>query len=291
MRTLTATEPGTLRRLLAVHWPNLSPGRLRKLLERRDVRVNGQRTGEDVPLSPGDEVAVYLPDDVLDAARLRVLHHSARVVVAEKPAGVPTVEEGSVDMVTLVSAWLAARGEEPFALACHRLDVQTGGLVLLARDVAAEQAARAAMEAGCIEKTYHCVVRGTPQPPHAVRTAYLSKDAARSEVSVTDTPRRGAKTAVTEYTLLRTAGDRSLLEVRLHTGRTHQIRAHLAHLGHPLLGDDKYGDRAFNRQNKARRQMLWACALGFEFPPEAYPPLVELAGQRFTVAAPFDDLL
>lgn len=219
-----------------------------------------------------------------------MLYASERLLIAEKPAGLPSVEGegGGTDMVGLVNIWLAGQGREPHAMPCHRLDVQTGGVMLFALDTATEAAVRALMESGAVEKTYRCIVLGRPEPAHAVRTAYILKDAARSVVRVGDRPRPGAKTAITEYTVLKTDGERSLLEVRLHTGRTHQIRAHMAHLGHPLLGDDKYGDRAFNRRWKARRQMLWACALGFDFAPEAQPALAELSGKRFEVPAPFD---
>jgi 23S rRNA pseudouridine955/2504/2580 synthase len=117
----------------------------------------------------------------------------------------------------------------------------------------------------------------------------MRKDAEKAQVSVFDKPARGAHTAITEYSVLESDadGERSLLEVKLHTGRTHQIRAHMAHIGHPVLGDDKYGDRKFNRQYKARRQKLWACALEFGFAPEECPALSELAGMKLTSDAPF----
>ena len=150
---------------------------------------------------------------------LHVLYASERLLIAEKPAGLPSVEGegGGTDMVGLVNIWLAGQGREPHAMPCHRLDVQTEGLMLFALDTATKAAVRALMESGAVEKTYRCIVLGRPEPAHAVRTAYILKDAARSVVRVGDRPRPGAKTAITEYTVLKTDGERSLLEVRLHT--------------------------------------------------------------------------
>ena len=112
--------------------------------------------------------------------------------------------------------------------------------------------------------------------------AYLRKDAELSRVSVTDYPARGALEIVTGYRVME-PGEYARLEVELMTGRTHQIRAHLAHIGHPILGDDKYGDRALNRQLGLRRQQLWATRLVFHVDGV----LAELDGQTFTVKCPF----
>ena len=127
-----------------------------------------------------------------------------------------------------------------------------------------------------------CRVKGCPARKEAVMRAYLRKDAKLSRVSVTDYPARGALEIVTGYRVME-PGECARLEVELMTGRTHQIRAHLAHIGHPILGDDKYGDRALNRQLGLRRQQLWATRLVFH----ADGVLAELDGQTFTVKCPF----
>ena len=112
--------------------------------------------------------------------------------------------------------------------------------------------------------------------------AYLRKDAEIARVAVTDYPARGAQEIVTAYRVLE-AGEQSRLEVELITGRTHQIRAHLAHIGHPILGDDKYGDRALNRRLGLRRQQLWATRLVVH----AEGALAYLNGKEFTTECPF----
>lgn len=287
--TVDTAAPIRLSRWLETSFPSMSKGTLLSALKDKDIRINGKRTGEDVLLQPLDDVTLYIDDARLDGPALEVVWHSPNIVVAVKPAGVSSKAYGEADMELLVSRWLAGKGEAPTAIACHRLDNQTGGLMMLARNPETEEAVRALMESGSIMKTYNCIVKGVPSPAHMVLTAYMRKDAARAFVTMFDKPVPGAKTAVTEVTLLQTDGTRSLLEVKLHTGRTHQIRAHLAHIGHPILGDDKYGDREFNRQYHARRQKLWACRLDFKFPPGRYPALDDLAGKTLRCEAPFSD--
>ncbi len=286
-QTVTGNSPIRLTAWLNAMFPMLPKRAAAGLLRSRDIRVNGKRTGEDVELCPGDEVILYAPDSLLDGPPLDVVYWNSALLVAVKPAGVSSAAAGEADMEALAARWLEAAGEPPYAKACHRLDNQTGGLMMLARSDAAEACVRALMEAGKIVKTYHCIVRGVPQPPNAVLKAWMAKDEVRAHVRVLDKPAPGARTAITEYKLMRTDGARSLLEVTLHTGRTHQIRAHLAHIGHPLLGDDRYGDREFNRAYKARRQKLWASRLEFRFSPGECPELCQCAGMRLQRIAPF----
>ena len=265
-------------------FPGIANSVVARALRQRDIRINGIRTGENEVLKPGDEVAVYIADSLLEAP-VEAAWLSGNMVVAVKPQGVLSTGRGSME--EWVSRWLAAMGEPSAAIACHRLDNGTGGLMMLARSIEAEAAARAMMEAEKITKTYHCIVKGVPSPANVTMTAWMVKDEAHSVVSVFDKPQPNGRTAVTEYALLKTDGDRSLLQVTLHTGRTHQIRAHMAYLGHPVLGDDKYGDRNFNRFYKARRQKLWASGLAFGFSAAECPLLAELAGKALQSAAPF----
>lgn len=145
---------------------------------------------------------------------------------------------------------------------CHRLDNQTEGLLLLART----EEARLAMEEGFyhhrIHKRYTCLVKGTPEPREHTLRAFLRKDAARARVQVLSHEAPGALPIITEYRVME-AGECARLRITLHTGRTHQIRAQMSAIGHPLLGDDQYGDRAFNKQHKTRKLMLCATELRF----------------------------
>ncbi len=159
----------------------------------------------------------------------------------------------------------------------HRLDVQTAGLVLFAKNERAEAALLAAIRERRLEKYYRCTVRGVPQPPEATKRAYLLKDADAALVRISDEPGSGAKEILTRYRTVDSTKEKSTLEVELLTGRTHQIRAHMAHLGHPLLGDDRYGDRSFNRQEKADCLDLTAVRLVLHF--EKNSPLSALDGK------------
>lgn len=159
----------------------------------------------------------------------------------------------------------------------HRLDVQTAGLVLFARNERAEQALLDAIRERKVEKYYRCTVLGVPEEREATKRAYLLKDADAALVKIFDEPRPGAKEILTRYRTVTAGKDKSTLEVELLTGRTHQIRAHMAHLGHPLLGDDRYGDRSFNRQEKADHLDLTAVRLVLHF--EKNSPLAYLDGR------------
>lgn len=280
-------KPIGIKDWLRANFPALPKAAVNSAFKDKNVKLNGRRALGEETLRSGDEVTLYLDDARLEGPPLEVVWLSENFMVAVKPAGVTARAEGEADMEKLVGKWLEGRGEPPLAIACHRLDNQTGGLMMLARNAETETAVRELMEAGKIVKTYNCIVKGTPEHRHAVLTAYLKKDAERAEVAVFDRPAPGAKTAITEYTVTKAGEACSMLEVRLHTGRTHQIRAHLAHIGHPILGDDKYGDREFNRQYKARRQMLWAGRLDFEFAAGECPALSGLAGKTLESVAPF----
>ena len=134
-----------------------------------------------------------------------------------------------------------------------------------------------------MDKRYICLVRGMMKPPAATCKAYLLKDAKAARVSIHDDAVRGARPIITEYETLE-SGPISRLLVHLVTGRTHQIRAHMAALGHPLLGDDVYGDRAFNRQQKVQgRLCLCAARLTIQTGGE----LPQLDGRTFTIECPF----
>ncbi len=268
----------TLMKAMRRAWPMLPEHALRESLRKKDVLVNQVRVSGNVQVKPGDEIVMYTRHAMQD---IPIVYEDEKYLIANKPAGINT-DQHAQSGLTLIS-WADARAEGRYQPAlCHRLDNQTSGLCLIAKDEASAESAQAAFKAREVIKTYECLVRGTPEPAEATLTAWSTKDARKARVTVSDSRIPGSRDIVTGYKVL-APGDVTRLEVRLYTGRTHQIRAHLAHLGHPILGDDLYGDRAFNRAQG--QPGLRLCAVSLAFPQEG--GVESLRGRVFRVPAPF----
>ena len=292
-----------LDRFLAKAVPLLPQSLLQKYLRLKRIKVNRKRSEGSYRLALGDLVELYINDeffvrdgqeDAFLSARdgLEIVYEDENLLLADKPAGlvVHVDNEGQVDtLINRILKYLAGTGqydprrENSFTPAlCNRIDRNTCGLVLCAKNAPTLRVLNQKIKDREITKRYRCLVFGIPSPPHATRKAFLRKDAAKNQVEVFDQPVPGGRTILTEYQVMASRDGLSLLEVILHTGRTHQIRAHLAHLGHPLAGDTKYGQ---NRQNQGlpyRYQALCAYRLTFDFPTPA-EHLEYLRGRSFQV--------
>ena len=265
---------------------------VRQAIRERQVRLDGERVSGDVRVSAGQELRAYFPKAALSAAQrapkpVDVVYEDAHVLLLSKPQGLPAQNEndpasGDTALTRAIAHVAAAGGRTDRVRLCHRLDVQTGGLLLLTKDDEAYEAAVQAFTQRTMRKFYLCRVKGCPAKAGETLRAWLRKDAAIARVSVTDYPAHGAQEIVTAYRVIE-PGEQARLEVELVTGRTHQIRAHLAHIGHPVLGDDKYGDRALNRRLGLRKQQLWAWRLEFQ----AEGALSYLNGRTFEAPCPF----
>lgn len=258
---------------------------IREAFQKRDVKVDGVRVNLDAQLVPGSEVRVYARDTQPKAPQIPVIYEDENVLVAVKPAGISCEADakGGKTLAQLLHAQMQQKDEsatEP--LLCHRLDNPTEGLIVLAKNEKVQLLLQDAFRNRQIHKEYTCIVRGTPEPAHKVLSHWLYKDANQSRVRVVPQERPGAKSIVTEYTVLE-KGEKCRLRINLHTGRTHQIRAHMAFIGHPLLGDDQYGDRDFNRYHKCRKLMLCSTCLRFELEGE----LSYLSAKTFTCKPSF----
>lgn len=266
---------------------------VREVIKKRDVRIDGVRIAADTRVQAGQEIRVFWPKSIISARQKEktlplpeIVFEDEHVILINKPQGIASQNEDHPlqgdTALTRVHAYLAEKGEQTDCLhLCHRLDVQTGGLLFFAKDDAAFESALQAFSERTFRKFYTCRVKGCPAQKEAVMHAYLRKDAQISRVSVTDYPARGAMEITTAYRVVRRA-EHATLEVELITGRTHQIRAHLAHIGHPILGDDKYGDRMLNRALGLRRQQLWATRLIVQAEGE----LSYLNGRTFSIPSP-----
>lgn len=290
-----AQGPVELRVYLARALPGVPGWAVRKALAERQVKRDGRRLEAGELVRGGDVLTVYLPKELAarsaaeahgGGAPIPTVYEDERIWIVNKPQGIasqaaddPLGEPGALE---LLRREYEARGESGRLWLCHRLDHNTGGLLLLAKSAEVEAALREAFARRDVEKLYTCLTVGTPSPERAELRAYLRKDAKAARVTVRGKPFAGALPIETGYRVLE-AGDIARLEVLLITGRTHQIRAHLAFIGHPILGDDKYGDRAVNRARGARTQRLWATGLVLR----AGGALNDLDGRRFSADAPF----
>ncbi len=192
---------------------------------------------------------------------LRAVYADENIIVINKPAGITcAIADGGDD--TVEGRLAAAMGE---VYPVHRLDSATSGLVMFARNRAAYASLSNAVRTRTVTKRYICICRGRPQPACGRLRLFADKNSAQSFVRVYDRQLPGAAEMITDYRTLDTAGGASLVEVTLVTGRTHQIRASLAHIGCPVAGDDKYGDRDFNRSRRGGLA-LFAAELAFAFP-------------------------
>lgn len=286
--TVTGKDAGKrLDRFLAERRPELSRIFILKGLRTNKVKRNGRRAEGSDRLAAGDVIADYMlaapkKDAPLRTDGFTVVYEDVHLLIANKRAGLLSEDLTGKVKDTLeaeVNAYLAPKGER--ARLCHRIDYNTEGLVILAKDKESLAILERAIRERTIEKRYLCVAAGRLTPPAGRLICQLFKDAKKNRVYLTDEPVKGSKTAITDYRTIDTRGGLSLVECRLLTGRTHQIRSQLARAGAPLLGDDKYGVKEENKKYGERRQLLAAYKLTLRFAGPA-GPLAPLEGRTFT---------
>lgn len=278
--------PTRLDNYLTQQYPALTPGRLNKALRENKIKLNGKKQPLSTRVMAGDEIKLFILDEVLDADKrvegpawknargpAQVVYDCPQILIVNKPAGLSVDGPDDDTLLNRALLYLNQQGEykenDLYTPAlCHRLDTGTSGLVIIAKTPEAEELFLAAIKNRDVQKTYLCVTFGRPVPPDATLGGYLLKDADRGIVKIVEDKQPGAKEVETQYETIAVSGRLALLKVKLITGRTHQIRAHLAYLGKPVLGDIKYGNRKMNERTGTKTQALCAVRITFREIPE-----------------------
>lgn len=269
--------------------PRLPQSMMYKAIRNKRIKLNGRRAEISSRLCEGDTVQMYLNDEFFDSvpetefmsvsSALNIIYEDDNIMLLDKKNGMVVHEDDDNTADTLINRvkrYLYEKGEydpgaeNSFAPAlCNRLDRNTGGIVIAAKNAESLRILNQKIRDREIEKYYLCVTVGVPPKKADTITAYLEKDSASNTVKVTDRKSGTNKTIVTSYRIIRNNGSLALVEIKLGTGRTHQIRAHMAHIGCPLLGDGKYGINRINREYKVKTQALYSYRLKFAFSSES----------------------
>jgi len=258
-----------------------------KYIRTKKIKVNRARVQQSYILCEGDEIQLFIREEFFASPekdmgalsrikpKLDIVYEDDNIILCNKRAGVLVHEDdGAADntLIMHIQAYLYQSGkydpedEQSFAPAlCNRIDRNTGGIVIAAKNAEALRVMNEKIKNDEIRKFYLCAVHGTPKRKSDTLTAYLKKDSKSNTVDISDTSRTGYKTIITKYRLVKQCGGNSLLEVELVTGRTHQIRAHMAHIGHSLLGDGKYGVNRSDKEKGYKYQALYSYRLIFDF--------------------------
>ncbi|MBO5648547.1 MAG: RluA family pseudouridine synthase [Clostridia bacterium] len=308
MHTLTIGKNDAGQRLdkfLSKNFKTMPPALMYKYIRLKKIKVNRKRAEQKQVLCEGDTVELFIKEEFFEAVtpdnaylkitpRLDVVYEDENILLCDKRPGVIVHADDGEDYNTLINhikAYLYQRGEyrpdreHAFAPAlCNRIDRNTGGIVIAAKTAEALRVINEKIRAGEIDKRYLCAAHGIFEKKRGTLRGYLKKDSTTNMVSVFEkktTDSAQVKEIVTEYEVLSECGDLSLCEVHLITGRTHQIRAHLSSVGHPLLGDGKYGINREDRHAGYKFQALYSYKLTFAFTTPS--SLDYLRGKTFAV--------
>lgn len=294
MRSITIGKNDADQRLdkfLTKLMPTIPQALLYKSIRKNCVRVNGKHIKDiSFKLSEGDSLSLYFSDDFFEKPSYSadfikispnpdIIYEDDNLLLINKPQGVLVHEDNGQNPENLLShikSYLYQKGEyspdteNTFAPAlANRIDRGTGGIVIAAKNAESLRILNAKIKSREVKKLYLCLAYGYFEKKTGEISGYLLRDEQKRKVTFSDNPFSGAKKTLTKYRVLEEFPDYSLVEAELETGRTHQLRAGFAHIGHPLLGDKKYTPQKINRRFTYTAQALFAYKLKFEFETDA----------------------
>lgn len=226
-----------LNKFLLENIQNLSSNLLYKTLRKKDIKINGKRISENVTVHEKDEILVYIADTLLEhTLNLDIFFEDDNILILNKPCNLEVTGKNS--LTAYVHQYYIDKNFKP--MPCHRIDRNTTGLVLFAKNENALTILLDKFKKHEIEKHYLAWVYGIPKDAKKRCEAYLFKDTKKSHVYISDFSKTGYQKIITSYHVLQKyPNNTSLLDIEIETGKTHQIRAHLAHMGYPIIGDRK----------------------------------------------------
>ncbi len=278
-------------------FPKLPKSLMFKEIRKKNIKVNKKRTEASYILKKGDLLELYIKDELLEEKKkhydflkasrdIDIIYEDKNIILLNKKPGVLCHPDGSEYVNTLISSikrylyekkeWNPQQENSFSPALANRIDRNTGGIVIACKNAEALRILNEKIKNREIKKYYLCAVEGIMSKSSEILVGYLTKDSRKNKVTVHNNEIKNSKKIITKYTVIDSYDNKSLLEIDLLTGRTHQIRAHLASIGHPLINDGKYGE------NHGRfRQALYSYKLKFSFKDENM--LSYLNGKEFTI--------
>lgn len=285
MKTLIVEEKFNEKKLnnfLLSKFNGLTNNTIYKALRKKDIRINNVKVNENVILHTGDEVKIFIIDELLfkiSSINLEIIYEDDNIILVNKPINIEVT--GKDSLTSHIQKIYQEKGFN-FIEPCHRLDRNTSGLILFAKNKESLNELLSMFKENKIEKHYRAITYGIPRKKFEYLVAYLFKDTKKSLVYISNDRKKGYQEIKTSYNLISCDKENNLalLDIELHTGRTHQIRAHLSHIGYPILGDGKYGINKINKNFHLTTQMLCSYSITFHV-NSSYKKLRYLDGKIF----------